>query len=225
MIPTIRRGDPTLRPTTIETRELWLGWARGGVRLGADYFAESMRDRIVPAFDTTESVVSGTEFVFANGDPLRTRGVELEGRMSLGLDHALFGAYTYQAAREVGAPTLAPDVPRVLFNVGGTLGLTRHLSTTLVVLHRGAVERAPDDLRRDPQVAQALGIPLQARVPAHTVANLNVRLLNVWDTFELAATVDNLFGARYADPAQANGAPLDYPQPGRAAYLKAGYRF
>jgi outer membrane receptor protein involved in Fe transport len=47
----------------------------------------------------------------------------------------------------------------------------------------------------------------------------------VWDTFELAATVDNLLDATYVDPSLVGGPPLDYPQPGRAVYLKAGYRF
>jgi outer membrane receptor protein involved in Fe transport len=51
-----------------------------------------------------------------------------------------------------------------------------------------------------------------------------VRLLNVWDTFELAATVNNLFDRSYVHPSP-GGAPLDYPQPGRAVYVKAGYRF
>jgi outer membrane receptor for ferrienterochelin and colicin len=224
-VPTVRRGDPTLRPATIETRELAAGWARGGTRLGANYFAETVRDRFIPAFGTTESIIAGNEFTFANGSPLRTRGVEGEVRQSIGLDHALFGAYTYQAARVVGAAERVHEVPTVLFNAGGTLGITRQLSATLVLLHRGAVERASADYRRDGQVAELLQLPLRARVPAHTVANLNVRLLNVWDTFELAATVNNLFGARYVDPSLATGAPLDYPQPGRAAYLKVGYRF
>ncbi len=224
-VPTFRVGDPTLQPTTIETRELAAGWSHGGVRVGANYFAESVRNRVVPAFDTVESILGTNQFTFANGSPFRTRGVEAEARWNIGLDHALFGAYTYQAARVVDSAGLVPEVPRVLFNGGGTLGLTRYVSTTLLVLYRGAVARAASDLRRDPAVARTLQLPLQARVPAHAVANLNVRVLNIWDTFEFAATVDNLFDRRYVDPSLATGAPLDYPQPGRAVYLKVEYRF
>jgi outer membrane receptor protein involved in Fe transport len=123
----------------------------------------------------------------------------------------VFFNYAYQ--RPVERPTGArtSDVPSNLANVGLTVGVGRYLSVTSTVRARGERPR--------------IGIDPRDPVKGYGLLNLNVRLKNVFDALEIAATVGNVFNATYYDPSPFLSVPGDYPTPGRNAILKVGYRF
>jgi len=93
----------------------------------------------------------------------------------------------------------------------GVLTRAERLVLTPVLVYRSERPRAPTDPRP----------PLDPYVRV----DLNLRVLRVFRSLELWATAFNLFDKRYSDPAPPGGVPGDYPRPGRALFVGAGYKF
>jgi outer membrane receptor protein involved in Fe transport len=104
-----------------------------------------------------------------------------------------------------------PDLPAQVLNAGATVGIGRYVSLSPTVLARGSRPRVIQDPRPP--------------VPPYGVLNLNARIKNLFETFEISATVDNVFDRQYVDPSPFLTLPGDYPKPGRSIFVKANYKF
>ncbi|MCH7749770.1 MAG: TonB-dependent receptor, partial [Acidobacteria bacterium] len=203
-------GNPDLKPSVINTIEAAVVYRKGQFRLSADLFANFIRDFIVQTepLPTPDRVL---EQSFVNLDDIDSTGVEIELRRDFGFEHSVFLNYTYQNARDRATGDPVPLAPKHLLNLGFTAGIGPYLSLTSTLQVRGQRPRAVDD-PRDP-------------MNAYGVVNLNLRVLNLLRGVELAATVNNLFDARYSDPALRPLLPEDYPQAGRSGFIKLYYLF
>lgn len=228
LVPGTFAGNPFLQPSTIATSEIALGYRRANLRVSGNVFANDIRDFIGASRATNAQTIVGSGSTFLNNRAgLRVRGLELEARRSFGLDNDLFANYTYQHAIDrsaIGGGRIA-DVPAHLAAAGATTALGRFVSVTPTVVWRGERPRDPADYRLAPGAAQLIGFEPRRSVPAYAVVNLNVRLRNIFDTFEFTAGATNLLDVRYVDPSGFNGVPGDLPAAGRAATLRASYKF
>jgi iron complex outermembrane receptor protein len=202
-------GDRNLRPQKLRTQELALVYTRRRLRLSGDYFHSSTRNLIVPATAVSaEALAATTRYVNTPG--FDAQGVELELERGIGIDEWLTLNYTFQRPRDRATHLRAPDVPSHLANGAYTKQFGHYITVTPVFQLRG--ERPRD--RLDPRPPY----------PAYALLNLNVRVKNVWNTLEVALTVNNLFDKRYASPSGVSGIPGDYPRSGRAVFLRAKYK-
>jgi outer membrane receptor protein involved in Fe transport len=217
-------GNPDLKPSTINTAELALGYRDRNTRVSVTYFANHARDFIV-------GPVTPVPAKFVNSPRFHVQGVEIDLKRTFGFDHAVFANYTYRRATGPSTDSMlgqfltrfgaTPGVglPSNAANLGFTAGIGRHVSITPTVLLRG--ER-PRHGRSD--------IPLffndsRPPVPGYGVVNLNVRAKELFDRLEVAGTIGNLFDQRYADPSPFAGPPGDYPRVGRSGLVTVTYKF
>ena len=219
------KGNPDLKPSTINTVELALGYKDRNAWMGVTYFTNRVRDFIAGPLP----LVQGAEEVyFVNTPDFSVRGIEIDLKRTFGFDHAVFANYSYQKASD---PSIDSSIGRALALYGAsagdwlpshlaTLGLTagigRHLSITPTALLRGQRPRHSDVL--------PVFIDRRPPIPAYGVVNLNVRVKELFDRLEVAGTIGNLFDKRYVDPAPwvLQG---DYPRPGRNGLLTVTYKF
>lgn len=199
-------GNPDLKPVTINTVELALGYKRRNVRVSGNAYANYLRNSIV--LDPPD--VTGTAS-FTNIEGIDAKGFELEYEQTVGRDHSLRLAYAYQHSKDVETGEQSARVPRHLGSVGGTVRLGDFLKLTPTVLFRGSVPREPMDPRED--------------VENYAVVNLNFMTKELGDHFTLNFTIFNLFDKEYFDPSPLGGVPFDYPRPGRNVFLKGTWRF
>ena len=227
-------GNPGLKPSTVDTFELALGYRDRQTRIGATYFTNVTRDFIVGPVQLRSVDQPTLQFParFFNSPGFNVRGVELDLKRTFGFDHTVFANYTYQRATE-RSPDLAlvrflgsfgatagARLPSHLATLGGTAGLGRHVSVTPTVLLRGQQPRCGSTAR-----SGCVSNDPRKPVAAYGVVNLNVRLKELFDRLEVAATVGNVFDKRYFDPSVFLGVPGDYPKPGRNGLLQVTYKF
>lgn len=203
-------GSPDLRASTIHTLEAALGYSpRKSLRVGVNYFANYVRDYIELSSYYDPSSSESVRAV--NGPGLDVKGVELELKAEFGLSHAVFANFTYQNPIDRRTGNTLHDVPKVLVNLGGTLGLGKYLYVSPTVNFRGQRSRMAGDPRPDVEGYGLLDITLQAK--------------NLWETLEIAAIVQNALDTQYFDPSPYGGVPGDYPRAGRRVFLRASYKF
>jgi outer membrane receptor protein involved in Fe transport len=142
---------------------------------------------------------------------LTVQGVELEARRNIGLDHVLFGNYTYQRPRSEGQSPRPGGVPSHLGTIGATVGFGPLFDVTATTLLRGERPRAAADTRPP--------------VGAYALTTLNLRIKELVDLFELSLTVDNLFDVDWVSPSPDFRVPGDYPRAGRSVLVKARFRY
>ena len=209
-LPQVITGNPMLRPQTINTLELALGYQARNLRVTGNYFASFISDFITTTRPLSLEGLFGS-VTFVNTAGLDIQGVEFEVRRTLGLGQAFFSNYTYHhsVSREGGPQT--PDLPAHLANVGATVNAGPYLSLTPTVLLRSSRPR----IAIDPRPAAS----------GYGLVNLNMRVKNVFETLELSAMITNLFDTQYADPSPFATLPGDYPRPGRSVLAKANYKF
>jgi outer membrane receptor protein involved in Fe transport len=209
-IPDAIVGNPSLRPPTINTLELGLGYRARNLRVTGNYFANFIHDFIISTRPVSvEGIISSLTFVNTAG--LNVQGAEFEIRRTLGINDAIFVNYTYQHDTPHDRGTPMPDLPAQVLNAGATVGIGRYVSLSPTVLARGSRPRVIQDPRPP--------------VPPYGVLNLNARIKNLFETFEISATVDNVFDRQYVDPSPFLTLPGDYPKPGRSIFVKANYKF
>ena len=209
-IPGAIMGNPTLRPSTIDTVEFGLGYRTKNLRVTANYFTNRIRDVILSTKPISLEGIIGS-LTYVNSPGLNVQGSEFEVIRTWGFDHSVFFNYTYQRPEDSQTGVHSPDVPSNLANLGVTAGIGRHLSVSPTVRVRGARPR--------------LAIDPRAPVSAYGLVNLNVRLKNLFNGCEISGTINNLFDRRYVDPSSFAGVPGDYPTPGRNALVTVGYKF
>jgi outer membrane receptor for ferrienterochelin and colicins len=200
------QGNPALRPVTAQTFETALALQRPNLKLSLGGYWNRLRDTI-PG-DLPGSPFARTALVNTPG--LDVLGLELEGQATLGA-HSVFGNCTVQRPRLAEGGGTAPDIPARLLTLGANLALgTRTIITPTWTL-RSSRPRAEGDPR--------------PAVPAYGLFNVTVRAQRVYKELGLDASLFNLLGQRYADPAPASTVPGDYPQPGRSFQIRAHYDF
>jgi outer membrane receptor protein involved in Fe transport len=201
-------GNPDLQPSTTDTYELAAGYHAQKLNVSATYFVNLIDDLIVSdrPFTTTEA---GGNSMPVNGVPVAVQGVEFEARRKIGLDHVVFGNYTYQRARTQGSVAPATGVPAHSGTLGFTVGFGRFFDVTAMSMLRGERPRLVSDTRRP--------------VDRYVITNLNMRLKQLLDSFEVSMAVDNLFDVNYVSPSPDYRMPGDYPRPGRSVLVKLRY--
>ena len=227
-LPLIARSNPELHPSTVNTLEFQFVYdSKDGLRVSGNYFASYIRDFIRKTLTTLPGEL-GTE-TFINGPGLDVRGVEVEAKYDVNDDNSLFFNYTYQDTQDIQSGERTPDVPSHLLNLGATIRLGEYLSLTPTVLLRSNRPRSPLEIPPDsgPLRPQSVG--------GYGLVNLNVRLINLFEDFEISGTINNISDQGYFDPASflpvketPPGAlffPGDYPRPGVNAFLKVSYKF
>jgi len=196
-------GNSDLKPTTINTFEVALGYRRRGLRVSASAYANYLREPIALERSDIER--------FNNIPGVDARGVEFELSRSFGRRHALELRYAYQDSEVKSTGQPVPGVPHHLPSLGGTLAIGKHVSLTPTLLIRGSRLRSPEDSRPE--------------MEAYSLLNLGVRVREVFQRLELSASVQNALDDKYLDPSPSNGVPGDYPRPGRTVFVKATWKF
>jgi iron complex outermembrane receptor protein len=200
-------GNPDLEPSIIHTFEAALGYRRRNLRVSANVYANFLRDFIAAERPLTPAADSR----FVNTSGIDAQGVEVELRRSFGPRSSLFANYSYQHAEERATSRRVPSVPSHLANLGGTVALGEHLSLTPTLRLRSSRPRQAIDPR--------------PAMDGTGLLDLNLRVLELYRTLELSATLFNLLDREYASPAPSGGVPGDYPRPGVSALFRARYRF
>ena len=190
---------PVLRPETAEGVELALGWASAGRRLEgrATLYRLNVEDQITYVFDPLTF-----DSYYVNLDQTRTDGVELEGRVLLGVGFDLTVAYAWTDARDESNGRSLARVPEPAGSA--TLGWTGgRLSGTLTLRAEGD---EPDSNAAVPAIRDGF-----------LTANLNAAYA-LTEAVTLTARIENLADERYQQV-------LGYGEPGRSGYLGIRLRY
>jgi len=204
-------GNPHLKPERIQTYEAGVAWRLNRYfATSLNYFFSTINDQIgwVP------STVAGQPAVNSNLGKTETQGVELGFNGAVGADLYWKLNYTYQDPRDVSNNKRLPYVPSNRAYASVNYALTKYLNLHTDLLWTGPRPRNTGDTR--------------AEMPSYTTVDLSATLKNFYKTFEIQATVRNLFDQRYSDPDTSGAAakvPGDYPREGISWFLTASYTF
>ncbi|MEW6707741.1 MAG: TonB-dependent receptor [Pseudomonadota bacterium] len=201
------RGNPQLKPETIDTLEAVLGWQlRADLHANVNVFRYRMKDII----RTADS--GGGTATFNNIGAQRGRGIELETTWDASRRLRVAGHYAYQRSTDEASGQDAGYAPHHhlyaradwRFHSGWLLGGQLN--------HVAGRKRPPGDLR--PEIAD------------YTTFDMTLRTGSGRGGWEFAASVRNLFNADVREPSLAPGTsiPNDLPMAPRAFSLQASYR-
>jgi outer membrane receptor protein involved in Fe transport len=205
----VTRGNPSLKPETINTLEAAVAWQiRPDAQINLSVFRYTMKDII-----RTTADAAGGPSSFNNTGSRRGRGAELEGVWDASRSLRLAAHYAYQ--RSVDEQT------------GGDAGYAPH--------HHAYARADWRMVNGWLASAQANHVAGRARpvgdarppVPDYTTVDLTLRSGRALGDWELALSARNLFDADVREPSLAPGAsiPGDLPMAPRSVYLQATYRF
>ncbi|HUG21202.1 TonB-dependent receptor plug domain-containing protein [Piscinibacter sp.] len=203
------RGNPNLRPETIETLESAFAWqARPDTHVNLSLFRYRMKDII-----RTTDVGEGTT-MFDNVGTQRGHGVELEANWDVRHNLRLAGHYAYQRSTDETSGQDAGYAPHHQVFARMDYGFAGGWLFSAQAKHVADRKRAPTDLRQDD-------------IADFTTADVTLRTTRGKDRWNLAASVRNLFDADVREPSLAPGVSLpdDLPMAGRSLYVQAVYRF
>jgi outer membrane receptor protein involved in Fe transport len=202
------RGNPDLKPETINTWEAAVAWqARADLDVNLSLFQYRMND-IIRQVDQGNNTQ-----MYENAGSQRGRGLELEAIWKASRTLRLEGNYAWQKSVDADSGEDAGYAPhhhvfgRVDWVVGDGLSLGGQLS---YVAER---KRAVGDTRPD--------------VPDYTTVDLSLRTDTSKKGWSFAGSIRNLFDADVREPAPARpgiSIPNDLPMPGRSFYLQAAYK-
>lgn len=201
----VLRGNPDLKPETIQTTELAFDWqARHDTQLRLSLFHYGMRDIIA---------ATGSPQVFQNTGRQSGKGWELEARHDIQAGLVATGHYAWQRSveratqQDVGYAPHHHAYARLDWQWGNGLTWSGQLN------HVGERHRPPGDTR--------------APTPGYTTMDLTVRLPGATSNWELSASVRNLFDASVREPSlySPGGAipvqiPGDLPMAGRRFHVQ-----
>jgi iron complex outermembrane receptor protein len=197
------KPNAALRPEKIRTFEIvWEQYVGERFRLSASGFHYGVRDLIDQVLD------SNGDLIFLNSARVDAKGVEmeLEKKWAWGLESRL--SYAYQdAALQNGGPLSNSPKHLGLINVSAPLAKRKAF--------------AGFDLQYMSKRRTLAG----NYAGAHAVPNFTLFSQNLLKGWEISATVYNLFGRRYGDPAGVGFLQDIIEQDGRSFRLKASYHF
>lgn len=206
---TVLLGNPDLKPETIRTYEVGLGYNfTNRLNTNVNYFFNVIRDEIGIAPVSS----SGDIPVHDNIGGSNIQGIEFEAKLSLGnlwKDAYVFANYTYQDSESRGDPV--PDVPKHKGNVGFNVGLTKYLNANIHAFISDERVRAEQDTRDDS--------------PGYAIVNLTLIAKEFFKKMKVKASLFNLLDKDYNDPAPINTIPTDLPRPGRTFFIGLEYGF
>jgi len=198
------RGNPNLKPETINTWETAFAWqARPDTDVNLSLFRYRMND-----------IIRVSDQVWNNTGAQHGHGFELESTWKASRTLSLQGHYAWQRSIDESSNQDAGYAPhRHLF---GRLdwGMTSGLLLGAQVNHVAGRKRVAGDTR--PEIGD------------YTTVDLSLRTNNGRKGWEFVGSIRNLFNADAREPAPATPSislPNDLPLPGRSLYLQSIYRF
>ncbi|MGR3218361.1 MAG: TonB-dependent receptor plug domain-containing protein [Candidatus Anammoxibacter sp.] len=206
----VQLGNPDLKPETIRTYEVGLGYKfRDWFSTNVNYFFNVIRDEIKVGPATTANGPQPWE----NQGGSNIQGVEFEARADLSdfwkWGGYAFANYTYLDAESKGDPL--PDVPKHKGNIGVNLGITKYLNANLHTFISGSRIRAEADTRDDSS--------------GYALMNLSLTAKDFFKGLKVKASLFNLLDKDYTDPAPMNTLPHDLPRPGRTFFIELGFEY
>ena len=201
----VLRGNPDLKPETIQTTELAFSWqARSDTLLQLSLFRYGMRDIIAP---------TGSPQVFQNTGQQNGRGFELEARHDLSHAVSLSGNYAYQRSIDETSGKDAGYAPRHHVYSRADWRWDSGWQWSSQVNHVAGRRRPPGDTR-DP-------------VRDQTTMDLTLRSPRSSSGWEFRTSVRNLFDAKVEEPSLYSPGevipvliPGDLPMAGRSFYVQ-----
>ncbi len=196
-------ANPALTPEKIRTTELiWEESLTQKASLSASVFSSQMKDLI------TQVTQADGSLQFENVQNVNSNGLELElsGRLTPG--PAWTAIYSFQETRDADTKLLLSNSPRTL----GKLLLSEEVPRTGMVASMDAAYRS------------RIEAPGGVSVSPFTVVNVTVLRKKIEGRGTISASVYNLLGKRYADPAPGANPELQIPQDGRTFRVEASWR-
>lgn len=201
----VLRGNPDLKPETIQTTELAFSWqARSDTLLQLSLFRYGMRDIIAP---------TGSPQVFQNTGEQKGRGFELEARHDLSHAVSLSGNYAYQRSIDETSGQDAGYAPRHHLYGRADWRWDSGWQWSSQVNHVAGRRRPPGDTREP--------------VRDQTTLDLTLRSPRSASGWELRTSVRNLFDAKVEEPSlysPGNPTPVlvpgDLPMAGRSLFIQ-----
>jgi outer membrane receptor for ferrienterochelin and colicins len=202
----IQKPSRNLEPETITTYELIL----------EQYLARYLRGTAVGFYYTIDNLINlvtdpaDSLLVYRNQGEIRAHGIELEleGRWSNGLLGRV--SYTYQRTEDGRTGQVLTDSPQHLAKFNVSIPLIRDLLF-------GGVEV---------QYVSERKVRTGKELDGFVLTNLTLFSLNLpVKGFEISATVYNVFGTQYADPASEEHRQTAIEQDGRSFRFKLQYAF
>lgn len=205
----VLRGNPDLKPETIQTTELAFSWqARSDTLLQLSLFRYGMRDIIAP---------TGSPQVFQNTGKQNGRGFELEARHDMSHAVSLSGNYAYQRSTDQATGKDAGYAPRHHLYGRTDWRWDSGWQWSGQVNHVAGRHRPPGDTR--------------APVRDQTTMDLTLRSPRSASGWEFRASVRNLLDARLEEPSLYSPGevipvlvPGDLPMAGRSFFVQMNLR-
>jgi len=205
----VLRGNPDLKPETIQTTELAFSWqARSDTLLELSLFSYGMRDIIA---------ATGSPQVFQNMGEQNGRGFELEARHDLSRAVSLSGNYAWQRSIDKTSGKDAGYAPRHHLYGRADWRWDSGWQWSSQVNHVAGRRRPPGDTR--------------APVRDQSTLDLTVRSPRSASGWEFRASVRNLFDATVEEPSLYSPGdsipvlvPGDLPMAGRSLFLQLSLR-
>lgn len=198
----VARGNPGLKPETIDTLELAFDYQpTGDVTTRFNVYRYEMRDII--------RFVAGAPAVNSGGQDGHGLEWELRWAASRALD--VKANYVWQRATDILTDQAVPAVPRQQLYAQADWRFLPDWQWNIQVKHIMDRVRAPGDSR--PPVSD------------YTLVNMTLRRNEIARAWDVALLVHNLLNADAREPSPAPGfIRYDLPLPGRSVYLEVRYR-
>jgi outer membrane receptor protein involved in Fe transport len=196
------RGNPALRPETIQTLEGALAWQpRGDTQMNLSLFRYRMKD-----------IIRTSDAMFNNVGGQRGHGLELETVWDASRRLRLAAHFAYQRSIDETSGQDAGYAPRRHAYGRADWGFASGWLLGAQANHVAGRKRAAGDPRPD--------------IADYTTLDLSLRVNMGKNGWEFAASVRNVFNADVREPSLAPGIliPNDLPMAPRSFYLQASYK-
>jgi iron complex outermembrane receptor protein len=203
--------DPDLLRSRVDAFDVGALYRRGELQVTATGYFLALRDAIAPR---PLFLPTGTARArLANILAIDGRGLDVEATRSFPGGRSVQAAYSWQVPRwrDAALRLESLPVPRHSLRLAANFGVGDYVTLSPSLTARGARRRAHGDPR--------------AALPGYNLLDLVIRGRNFHPRWEVSASLHNLLGEEYWDPAPTDGLEGDYPQPGRSAFVKVRYRF
>jgi outer membrane receptor for ferrienterochelin and colicin len=201
-------GNPDLKPETIKTYEVGVGYRfTNSLRSDLNYFYNDIGDLIIRDNSTSPAH-------YANIGGAEINGIEFVITGDYQRDNYWRLFYSYQEPKDADTDARLPFVPNHRAGFSGNYGLTENIISHVDILWTGERPRPAGDPR--------------SAMESYTLVDIAVTVKNIFKNFEIQGTIHNLLNADYSDPDLSGPSqfiPKDYPRAGISALLSLRSRF